>query len=205
MDELYNKRMTELKKKYNFVYLDSVEKFQKNFKYVLIFVLIAFLPALYIVVNPNIAPLHSDDSTFLETILVSSFLVIGVFFILYLHELIHLITYPKGWRNKYIVHKKPMMYAVYDGFVSKKRCLFSLISPLLFITCALTFLMLKFNINLSLIITFFLVDFVASLQDIYVFYDVIKKAPKDSYFYGAMVTTDVSKEDYKRFLQKQNT
>jgi len=202
MDKLYAKRMEEFTKQYSFIYLDTVEKFKKKSKYFfMIIFFVLFLPVLYVAVSPDIAPLFSDTSTRFEIIIT----IIALFFlhhvVLFIHELIHLLVFPSGWKRKYIVFKRPMICAVYDGFTSKKRDLVVLMAPVTIISGAIVILHFVFGVNLSIILMLTLLNIVSAMQDIYVFFDALKRAPKNSYRYGSAFTTDITKEMYKELVK----
>ena len=201
MDELHSKRMAAFTKQYSFFYLDSVEKFQRNLRIIYIIGFVFFLPFLYVIVNPNIAPLVDETNTTLEIFMTIIALFLGTQVIIGIHELIHLVAFPRGWRKKYIVFKRPMIYAVYDGFVSKKRGLISLMAPFAIITSVLIISLFVFSFNMSVILALFITNSIASLQDIYVFFSSLKNAPKNSYSYGNAFTTDITKEKYKELMQ----
>ena len=115
---------------------------------------------------------------------------------IFFHELIHLLAYPWGWKKKYVILAYPGVHVFHDGFLSKKRSLVMLISPVVIIACVIILLFFIFSVNLTLTVMFLFANLTASAHDIYVFSYIMKYAPKTSFGYGSAFTTDISKEDY---------
>jgi len=203
LEELGNRRIEELEKQYNFVYLNNVEKHKHKWKYVSLLGWALVIILVFIINRHDITPMMSEDNTTFETVLIILAVGVSTKILTYLHELIHLLAFPRGWSKKYIVFTRFDIIPFYDGFTSKRRWLIMAIAPVIIIGGLLVLLYFIFNLHLIITLIFFSMNLMISMQDIYIFFDHLKNAPKNSYVYGNAFTTDISREKYKELLYDQ--
>ncbi|MCL2774375.1 MAG: DUF3267 domain-containing protein [Oscillospiraceae bacterium] len=115
-------------------------------------------------------------------------LSIVIYFILIIpiHEILHLIAFsPNIFSDKcHIYIGFSAVSAFYDGEISRNKNLFSLLLPFIAISIILGCLMIIANSLLPYLLLLLLLNAAGSWTDVYMFFYLLKKLPKNSIAYG---------------------